>query len=147
MLWHRRMAHIHYRKMNFIIKNGLVEGVPVQRFHVEDKCLPCQKGKQHKKPHKSKTVNSIDAPYELLHMDLFGPVNVRSIGGKYYCLVVTDDYERYSWVFFLGTKDETAEMLIDLFTKLENVHDAQIKRIRSDNGTEFKNRIMDLYCL
>ena len=147
MLWHRRMAHIHYRKMNYIVKNDLVKGVPLQRFHVEDKCLPCQKGKQHKKPHKSKTVNSIDAPYELLHMDLFGPVNVRSIGGKYYCLVVTDDYSRYSWVFFLGTKDETPEMLIDLFTKLENVHEAKIKRIRSDNGTEFKNRVLDLYCL
>ncbi|KAJ0817154.1 putative RNA-directed DNA polymerase [Helianthus annuus] len=38
-------------------------------------------------------------------------------------------------------------MLIDLFTKLENVHEARIKRIRSDNGTEFKNRILDLYCL
>ncbi|KAJ0466681.1 putative RNA-directed DNA polymerase [Helianthus annuus] len=147
MLWHRRMAHIHYRKMNYIIKNELVKGVPLLRFQVEDKCLPCQKGKQHKKPHKSKTVNSINAPYELLHMDLFGPVNVRSIGGKYYCLVVTDNYSRYSWVFFLGTKDETTEMLIDLFTKLENVHDARIKRIRSDNGTEFKNRILDLYCL
>ncbi|KAJ0929210.1 putative RNA-directed DNA polymerase [Helianthus annuus] len=46
-----------------------------------------------------------------------------------------------------GTKDETAEMLIDLFTKLENVHEARIKRIRSDNGTEFKKRILDLYCL
>ena len=47
----------------------------------------------------------------------------------------------------LGTKDETSELLIDLFTRLENVHEARIKRIRSDNGTEFKNRVMELFCL
>ena len=35
-----------------------------------------------------------------LHMDLFGPVNVRSIGHKYYCLVITDYFSRFSWVFF-----------------------------------------------
>ncbi|KAI3503879.1 hypothetical protein L1887_32343 [Cichorium endivia] len=147
MLWHRRLGHIHFRKINYIIKNDLVRGVPMQRFHIEDKCLPCLKGKQHKKSHKPKSVNSIDAPYELLHMDLFGPVNVRSIGGKYYCLVVTDDYSRYSWVLFLASKDETTELLIDLFTKMENVHEAKIKRLRSDNGSEFKNQVMNLYCL
>ena len=79
-------------------------------------------------------------------MDLFGPVNVRSIGGKYYCLVVTDDFSRYSWVFFLGTKDETTVMLKNLFTQLANIHNRKIKRIQSDNGTEFKNQTLEAYC-
>jgi hypothetical protein len=38
---------------------------------------------------------------ELLHMDLVGPARVRSAGGKWYVLVVVDDYSRYAWVFFL----------------------------------------------
>ena len=100
LLWHRRMGHIHFRKMNYITKNGLVLGVPMKRFEMEDRCVPCLKGKQQKKPHKSKTQNSITAPFELLHMDLFGPVNVLSIEMMYFCLVVTDDFSIFSWVFF-----------------------------------------------
>ena len=91
------MTHLHYRKMNFITKNGLVQGVPLKNSGSEDKCIPCKKGKQHKMAHKSKTRNSISATFEFLHMDLFGPVNVKSIGGKYYCLVITDDYSRFSF--------------------------------------------------
>ena len=91
LLWHRRMAHLNFRKMNFITKNGLVQGVPVKIFAVDDKCLPYKMGKQHRKSHMSKHVNSISSTFKLLHMDLFGPVNVRSIGHKYYCPVVASD--------------------------------------------------------
>jgi hypothetical protein len=41
---------------------------------------------------------------ELLHMDLVGPVRVQSAGGKWYVLVVVDDYSWYVWVFFLEDK-------------------------------------------
>ena len=92
------MVHLHFRKMNFITKNGLVQGVPLTNFFVDDKYLPCKKGKQHRKSHKSKSINTITYTFELLHMDLFGPVNVKSIGHKYYCVVITDDFSRFSWV-------------------------------------------------
>ena len=99
------------------------------------------------KPHKSKTENSISTTFELLHMDLFGPTNHKSIGGKWYCLVVTDDYSRFSWVFFLGSKDETPGILIEFFDLVENVYRTRVKQIRSDNGTKFKNSVLEVYCL
>jgi hypothetical protein len=43
---------------------------------------------------------------QLLHMDTVGPSRVRSMGGKWYILIVVDDYSRYSWIFFLESKDE-----------------------------------------
>ncbi|KAC9222872.1 hypothetical protein E3N88_46171 [Mikania micrantha] len=79
--WHRRMGHIHIRKMNHLVHNHLVDGVPVKHFKLPDVCVSCKKGKQKRRSHKSKTVFSIDKPLELLHMDLFGPINVKSIGG------------------------------------------------------------------
>ncbi|KAJ0533211.1 putative RNA-directed DNA polymerase [Helianthus annuus] len=79
-------------------------------------------------------------------MDLFGPVNVKSIIGDYYCLVVTDDYSRFSWVSFLKTIDETFDSLMALFKRIENLYQRRIKRIRSDNGTEFKNSKMEEFC-
>ncbi|KAJ0525574.1 putative RNA-directed DNA polymerase [Helianthus annuus] len=145
-LWHRRMGHVHLRKMNHLVKNNLVLGVPLRSFNMHNKCESCEKGKIKRKPHKPKTVNSIQKPLELLHMDLFGPIHVASIGGMSYCLVVTDDFSRYSWVFFLKTKDQTAGILRDLFKQLEKNYSLPIKKIRSDNGTEFKNQYMDELC-
>ncbi|GKC85464.1 putative ribonuclease H-like domain-containing protein [Tanacetum coccineum] len=65
---------------------------------------------------------------------------------KKYCLVVTDDYSRFSWVFFLTTKDETSEILKIFIKEAENLVDKKVKIIRSDNGTEFKNKVMDDFC-
>jgi hypothetical protein len=48
-----------------------------------------------------------ERPCEMLHMDLVGPTRVQSVGGKWYVLVVVDDYSRSAWVFFLEEKWET----------------------------------------
>ncbi|GJZ38121.1 uncharacterized mitochondrial protein-like protein [Tanacetum coccineum] len=65
---------------------------------------------------------------------------------KMYCLVVTDDYSRFTWVFFLATKDETSGILKSFITGIENLVDHKVKVIRCDNKTEFKNREMNQFC-
>ncbi|KAI3762425.1 hypothetical protein L1987_52855 [Smallanthus sonchifolius] len=145
--WHRKLAHISYRKMNFLVNNDLVIGVSKMKFSIPDDCIPCKKGKQHKKSRKSKSKNSIVTPLELLHMDLFGPISIRSIGGKSYCLVVTDDFSRFSLVKFLASKAETTEMVQFLILGLENLCKKKVRRIRSDNGSELKNSKLGLSCL
>ncbi|GJX73387.1 putative ribonuclease H-like domain-containing protein [Tanacetum coccineum] len=79
-------------------------------------------------------------------MDLFGPTSVRSINHKTYCLVITDDFSRFSWVFFLRTKDETSGILKDFIRQIENQLNQKVKTIRCDNGTEFKNRDIIEFC-
>jgi hypothetical protein len=67
-----------------------------------------------------------------------GTVNssqVRSMGGRWYVIVVVDDYSRYSWVFFLESKDEVFEHFQRLALRLNNEHSNCLKVIRSDNGT------------
>ncbi|GJQ95395.1 putative ribonuclease H-like domain-containing protein [Tanacetum coccineum] len=65
---------------------------------------------------------------------------------KMYCLVVTDDYNRFTWVFFLATKDETSSILKSFIIRIENLVDHNVKVIRYDNDTEFKNREMNHFC-
>ncbi|GJX72742.1 putative ribonuclease H-like domain-containing protein [Tanacetum coccineum] len=65
---------------------------------------------------------------------------------KKYYLVVIDDYSRFTWVFFLATKDETSGILKRFITEIENLVDKKVKIIRCDNGTEFKNRVMSDFC-
>nr|GFA70462.1 hypothetical protein [Tanacetum cinerariifolium] len=72
-------------------------------------------------------------------MDLFRPTFVKSLSKKSYCLVITDDYNIFFWVFFLATKDETASVLKTFIVGLENLLSLKVKIIRYDNGIEFKN--------
>ncbi|KAI3678299.1 hypothetical protein L6452_37586 [Arctium lappa] len=138
-LWHRRMCHMNFKTMNKLVKNNLVRGLPSKVFSCDDHCVACLKGKQHKTSHKSKELNTISSSLQLLHMDLFGPTNVMSIGKKSYCLVIVDDYSRFTWVYFLRTKDETSGLIKSFILRIENQTNQMVKVIRSDNGTEFKN--------
>ena len=66
-------------------------------------------GKQVGVPHPSKSIVTTIKPFELLHMDLFGPVAYISIGGNKYDFVIVDDYSRFTWVFFLHDKSVVQE--------------------------------------
>ncbi|GJU68970.1 retrovirus-related pol polyprotein from transposon TNT 1-94 [Tanacetum coccineum] len=86
-----------------------------------------------------KLVPSTHSKLELIHMDLCGPMRVESINGKRYIRVIVDNYSRYTWVYFLRTKDEAPEMIIKFITQIQRNMLIQILKVRSDNGTEFKN--------
>ncbi|GJR44416.1 putative ribonuclease H-like domain-containing protein [Tanacetum coccineum] len=123
-LWHRRLGHIHFKTLNKLVKGNLVRGLPSKIFENDHTCVACQKRKQYKATCKSKLVTSISQPFQILHMDLFGPTFVKSLMGKIYCLVITDDYSRFSWVFFLAKKDETSGLkgntaMLELHSNLE----------------------------
>jgi GTPase Era involved in 16S rRNA processing len=94
-------------------------------------------------------VNTVmtEHPRQLLHMDTVGFSRVHSMGGKWYVLVIIDDYSHYSWVFFLESKDEVFEHFQLLTLRLNNEHPNCLKVIRSDNETEFRNVSFDEFCL
>ncbi|GJR08285.1 putative ribonuclease H-like domain-containing protein [Tanacetum coccineum] len=146
MLWHRRLGHTNFKTINKLVKDNLVRGLPAKRFENDQTCVACLKGKQHKASCKSKIQNSITQPLFMLYMDLFSLTFVSSLMNKKYCLVVTDDYSRFTWVFFLASKDETSGILKNFITEIENLVDKKVKIIRFDNGIEFKNRVMNEFC-
>nr|GEX12736.1 putative ribonuclease H-like domain-containing protein [Tanacetum cinerariifolium] len=120
-LWHRRLGHKRKATQSLL------------------------KGKQHRASCKTKPISSVTQPLFRLHIDLFRPTFVKSLNKKCYCLVITDDYSRFTWVFFLATKDETSSILKTFVTGLENQLSLKVKVIRSDNRTEFKNSDLDKF--
>jgi hypothetical protein len=62
-----------------------------------------------------------EQPRQLLHMDTVGPSQVCSMGGKWYVLVIIDDYSRYPWVLFLESKDEVFEHFWSLALRLNKL--------------------------
>nr|GEY79056.1 hypothetical protein [Tanacetum cinerariifolium] len=81
-----------------------------------------------------------------IRTDLFGPSSMSSIMHKKYYLVITDDFSRFTWVFFLATKDKTSRILKRFITEIKNLVEKKVKIIRCDNGTEFMNRVMNEFC-
>ncbi|GJU44954.1 putative ribonuclease H-like domain-containing protein [Tanacetum coccineum] len=79
-LWHRRLGHVNFKTMNKLVRENLVRGLPSKLFEINQTCVACQKGKQHRA------------------------------------------------------------------SCIENLIDLRVKVIRCDNGTEFKNRIMNQFC-
>jgi transposase InsO family protein len=78
---------------------------------------------------------------------LVGPARVCSAGGKWYVLVIVDDYSHYAWVFVLADKGETFGFVRDLILRLKNGrHGDAARAIRSDNGSEFKNSSFETFC-
>ncbi|GJX16922.1 putative ribonuclease H-like domain-containing protein [Tanacetum coccineum] len=115
-LWHRRLGHINFKTMNKLVKGNLLRDQACELYQP--------------------TLTNVAYGF-------IGPTSVRSINHKIYYLIVTDDYSRFSWVFFLATKDETSGILKTFITGIENQINHKVKIIRYDNGTEFKNRIMN----
>nr|GFC34439.1 putative ribonuclease H-like domain-containing protein [Tanacetum cinerariifolium] len=78
-------------------------------------------------------------------MDLCGPMRIASINGKWYVLVIVDDYSRYTWVHFLRSKDEAPEVIIKFLKRITVLLQSPVIIIRTDNGTEFKNQVLKVY--
>nr|GEY48520.1 retrovirus-related Pol polyprotein from transposon TNT 1-94 [Tanacetum cinerariifolium] len=144
-LWLQRFSHLNFATINKLVKNNLVQGLPKMKFEKDHLCSACEQGKIHRKHHKSKTVFASNKPLYLLHMDLCGLMRVESINGKRYVLVVVDDYSRYTWVFFLHSKDEASDV-INSFIKNTQVNlQLQVQRVRTDNCTEFKKTLAKFF--
>ncbi|KAI3715493.1 hypothetical protein L6452_22477 [Arctium lappa] len=144
-LWHRRLYHLNFRYINNLVRGKLVKGLPALKYEREHLCAACEKGKMKRAPHKPKPEPSTSAPLELLHMDLCGPIRTQSLGRKKYILVIVDDYSRYTWVKFLRSKDETADVLITFLKTTQVNLQKPVKFLRTDNDTEFKNQKVEEY--
>ncbi|GJW84214.1 retrovirus-related pol polyprotein from transposon TNT 1-94 [Tanacetum coccineum] len=115
-LWHRRLNHLNFGTINDLARKDLVRGLPRLKFE-----------------------KIISAPH------LCGPMQVQTINGKKYILVIIDDYSRFTWVKFLRSKDETPEVVIKFLKQIKIGLNKTIRYIRTNNGTEFVNKDLTAY--
>jgi hypothetical protein len=108
-LWkrHRRLGHLSFDLLSHLSGLGLVQGLPKLKYQKDLICAPCRHDKIVAASHPPLTSVMTKRPRELFHIDYVGPARVCSVGGKWYVLVIVDDYSHYAWVFFLADKGET----------------------------------------
>jgi transposase InsO family protein len=129
--WHRRLGHLSFDLLSRLSVLGLVQGLPRLKFQKDLVCVPCRHGKMVAASYPPLTTVMTERPCE----DLVDPARVCSVGGKWYVLVIVDDYSRYAWVFFLADKGKTFGFVRDLILRLKNErHGDVVRAICSDNG-------------
>ena len=141
-LWHKKLCHLNFKAMNQLMKKNLLIGLPKVEFTKDGLCDAFQKGKQRKTSFKSNTESSIDERLQVLHMDLFGLVNIMSISKKKYCLVIVNDFRRFSGPSSFTPRMKQVSSSSNTSKLLIMDQSGVFKKIRSDNGTEFKNSTM-----
>lgn len=100
---------MNVRNMTNKVHKDMVRGVP--KLKIDDKlvCGAFNQGKQVKVQHKKVPYVQTSAPLDLVHMDLMGPMQTGSIGGKRYVFMLIDDFTIFTWVRFIREKSETTE--------------------------------------
>lgn len=143
--WHRRLGHINMNDLEKM-KKGAVKGVSYQEKQEISKssCVVCCEGKQARLPFHASTSTS-SRVLEVIHTDLCGPMEKRSLGSARYYLLFVDDYSRMCFVYFLKEKNEAFKYFREFKEQVENQQSQKIKILRSDNGGEFCSVEMENY--
>jgi transposase InsO family protein len=134
------------KQLNKLIKHDLIRGLKDVIFEKDKLCSACQARKQVDNTHPKKSMMSTFKAFELLHMNLFGRTTYTSIGGNKYEFVIVDDFSRYIWVLFLVDKSDAFATFKTFAKRIHNKFETTIKKLRSDNGSEFKNTRVDELC-
>jgi hypothetical protein len=145
-LWHRRLAHLHYRALPALGK--MVTGLPPLRVEHDGICRGCALGKNAKGTFSSSDSIS-KGILDLVHLDLYGPMTVASLSGYLYYVLFIDDYSRKTCIHFLKSK-ESEEVLYrfqEFKAQIENLTGKKIKTLRSDNGGVYTSKCFSDFCI
>ena len=117
----------------------------------DENCEACALGKMHRVPFPKQSKNRSSKVLEVIHTDLCGPMQIESMGGSRYMLTFTDDYSRYTVVYFLKRKSEVLCKFQEYVNYVENISGCQVKKlniitVRSDNGGEYVSNNFEKYC-
>ena len=146
-IWHHRFGHLNFNYIKQLSTKEMVQGMNCDtKKSAKTECDACVVGKMAKKPFPAQSQSRATRPYEIVHSDVCGPLQVESKGGSKYMLTFTDDYSRYSTVYFLKSKSEVLPKFMEFVNFTEKNTGYQIKMIRSDNGGEYISTDFDSFC-
>ena len=142
-LWHQRLGHMSEKWMKTLLSKGKLPDLKNVDVGL---CEDCIFGKQ-KKVSFTKIGKTPKAErLELVHTDVWGPSPVSSLAGSLYYVTFIDDSTRKLWVYFLKKKSEVFDTFRKWKAMVENETGLKIKRVRSDNGGEYRdNRFREFF--
>jgi hypothetical protein len=135
-LWHCRLGHILRGRMECLIQEEIL--TPLD-FSDLDHCVDCIKGKYVNHIKKSEATRS-SGVLEIIHTNICGPFNIKSVDGFNSFITFTDDFSRYGFIYPICEQSEVIEKFKIFKPEVENQHNAKIKVVHSDQGEEYYGR-------
>ena len=98
-------------------------------------CSICPQSRQTRLPFRSSFIKTT-SPFEILHVDVWGPYSSPTYDGCTYFLTVVDDSTRCTWVFLMKYKSQSLTFLQQLSNYIENQFHTTIKVVRTNHARE-----------
>ncbi|GMI79054.1 hypothetical protein HRI_001574700 [Hibiscus trionum] len=134
-LWHMRLGHAGEKSLQILAKQGLLKGAKACKLNF---CEHCVLGKQ-KRVKFGTAIHNTKGILDYVHSDVWGPSKTTSLGGKHYFVTFVDDFSRRVWVYTMKSKDEVLKVFLKWKNMIENQTGKKIKRLRTDNGGEYRS--------
>ena len=134
-LWHMRLGHVGEKVLQTLVKQVLLKGVNSCKLEF---CEHCVMGKQTRVKFGS-TIHDPKRIINYVYNDVWGPTKTTSLGGMHYFVTFVDDYSRKLWVYLMKNKNEVLGISLKWKKMVQTQTGRKVKRIRSDNGGEYKN--------
>lgn len=132
-LWHSRLGHVSDEILKlFANKNSLH-----LTSHSSKDCMVCPLSKFRRLSFISNNHYS-ESPFDLIHVDTWGPYQHATHDGKHYFLTIVDDSSRFTWLYLMKNKSEATQLIKNFFVFVKTNFDKPIKQLRSDNVKELK---------
>ncbi|CAX40176.1 transposon polyprotein integrase, putative [Candida dubliniensis CD36] len=118
---------------------------------IKSPCDSCLQTKNFQSFPKASDGPHTKTPLQIIHLDVAGPFGGPAVDLSKVFLVIVDDFSRHKWVFPLQSKSDATEVIINWIRHWERYFagrgEYKVSSIRSDNGGEFLNQDMSLFCL
>ncbi|XP_074322790.1 uncharacterized protein LOC141659761 [Apium graveolens] len=129
LVWHSRLGHLPLSKLKTFcnIDNASVSAISM--------CDICVKARQHKLPFPRSTIHSI-APFELIHVDLWGPNSISTYNKNKYFITIVDDFTRATWTHLLSCKSSAFDIIKQFMALVSTQFHYNVQKVRTDNALE-----------
>ena len=143
---HQRLGHAAASTIRGLIRSQAIQGVSLIDDGQPLYCDSCEFAKATRKPIKKERQTALASAFgEEIHTDVWGPLELQTLGGRKYYLTFTDDYSCYTVTRLLKSKDEVLQAYKDFAAWALTQHGVKIKRLRSDRGGEFTGKDFDQF--
>ncbi|CAL8156129.1 unnamed protein product [Prunus armeniaca] len=132
-LLHCRLGHVSFSYLRHMLPSKFHE-INESDLH----CEVCILAKSHRASFPSSKNKSL-LPFELVHLDVWGPSPVNIVLGVKWFVTFIDDCTRMKWVYLLKNKSNVSAIIRSFSQMVAVQYSSVIKVLRTDNRGEYVN--------
>ena len=148
MTWHRWLGHPSFKTVVALARGGtsgiVISDIPA-RIPGLDACAACVAAKLVHLPHKEGR-KRVSKYLERVHIDIAGPMPVKSAGGREYVYVIVDDYTQAVYTKPLHLKSEAVEVFKVFQAEVERASGNKLCEVMMDNAHKLSMGEMHELC-